>query len=75
MKVSDFTGALAKVTNIVGDAEVIIGDVESGVNRVLQSLEVTVPTNPDTAPTVKLVHAPDQAPAPDPTPVPNQQGV
>ena len=72
MKLSELIAAVQKATQLVGDGEVVLSDVEQGVVHGLQALQVTIPgeSSPD-APTVTLVHGPVPAAAPAAPPTPD----
>lgn len=67
MKISELQALLAKVTNVVGDAEVILKAVESDAETVLKTVGIELGAGGDpTAAGVTISHG---APPPaDPTP-------
>jgi hypothetical protein len=68
MTLSQVIAALQKLTPLVGDAELVLSEVDSGAQTIIHSLSVDVsPTGDATGSTITVKHGASQAP-PEPAP-------
>lgn len=71
MTLTEVIQAFQKIAPLVGDAEVVLADVESGAKSVIHSLSIDLSPSGEAASTVVTVkHGPEAAPEPAPEPEP-----